>query len=647
MKVKQILFKTISVFLILSLLFLNSVPVLSQELEATPTPTDVSPTATMTPEPTDGPTPTDNPQLTSEDQNSIDETQIYTYGDPTTATGSSIASDSALLDLRVENNNDTTVTRNTIVDNSSGTNSVSDNISLSGPIILTTGDSESRATIATVVNTNIVGLNVQPIIHNLYTPQNANLDLSGIESCQAFDASFAGDIEFNENTGNTVKLLTSQEIESNIGVYNTNKAEVVNNVTLDANTGDNQATDNIGIGVHVETGDATSTAYLANIANTNLVGNCGLFAVINIFEGGTGSLILPNEMGYLSAGQNTDITSQENKNLLIDYGATNSANLTTQITTNTKTGENTITDAIAIDGQIGINTGDNLSQLETIDMANLNFIDSDFIYLRINHNGHFMGNIIGWDGELLEFEDYFVLYKKKAPNAISLASETQSIFENTGDGLNATESGQFDQILDVDAVNDATINNQIALSASTGNNSAGRFGATIDTGDATARAGILNLANTNVIGNNWYVAFVNLFDDFFGDIIFFRPPTPTPTPTSGPTPGNLSTSPENSTSSLIPTPTVTNNITQAFTTFSNKKTNYKKIVSTKKKPKILGIKVKKTPTPSVSPQKYGSILDGISTNTSKLLLIAIVSYIFGFISGVATTKRRLKSNTWR
>ncbi|KXK07629.1 MAG: hypothetical protein UZ21_OP11001000988 [Microgenomates bacterium OLB22] len=45
----------------------------------------------------------------------------------------------------------------------------------------------------------------------------------------------------------------------------------------------------------------------------------------------------------------------------------------------------------------------------------------------------------------------------------------------------------------------------------------------ITTGDATVTAKILNLLNTNIVGNNWYYVMVNVFGNWKGNIRFARP----------------------------------------------------------------------------------------------------------------------------
>src|SRR3989344_1059462 len=391
--IKNVVFiKIISVILIL-LFFITPLTVLSEELPEEPTPT---PTQTVI-----TPTPTDTTQFHSTDESFLYETEYDSLNYPGDSTGSAtvntadnvnvISSDSALLNIKVETDNNTVVIRDTDVYSTTGGNSVSDNISLTGPVTLTTGNVDATATIATIVNTNVVGLNVQPIIHNLFTPLNSDLNLSNISSCQPFDESIAGDIQFNENTGNNVTLLNSDQIEQNVGVYTTNDATITNNIILTSETGHNRAVDNIGSGVELTTGDATSTANIANVANTNLIGNCGLFALFNFFKGGTGSLVLPYEIDFITKGsQNSasSVASNSGDNLsntvystqskLVDVTASNSAILSTIVTTDSNTGLNSIFDSISFDNQLLIDVGDNDSAINTIDMANMNFVDSNF-----------------------------------------------------------------------------------------------------------------------------------------------------------------------------------------------------------------------------------------------------------------------------
>ena len=73
-------------------------------------------------------------------------------------------------------------------------------------------------------------------------------------------------------------------------VTNINKAVVTNNVTAEANTGNNSAS---GIISAVRSGDAAVDVTILNILNTNITGNHWYFQMINVFDKLVGNVVFP------------------------------------------------------------------------------------------------------------------------------------------------------------------------------------------------------------------------------------------------------------------------------------------------------------------------------------------------------------------
>jgi hypothetical protein len=64
-------------------------------------------------------------------------------------------------------------------------------------------------------------------------------------------------------------------------------------------------------------------------------------------------------------------------------------------------------------------------------------------------------------------------------------------------------------------------------------------------GNAATIANIFSLINTNIFGNNWFFALINNFNDFTGNIVFFKPDPPA---------SNQSQTSQSSTNNVTPTP---------------------------------------------------------------------------------------------
>jgi uncharacterized repeat protein (TIGR01451 family) len=100
---------------------------------------------------------------------------------------------------------------------------------------------------------------------------------------------------------------------------------------------------------------------------------------------------------------------------------------------------------------------------------------------------------------------------------------SQSNLENTGDSVSEESSTSTNSEKSVENSNDATVENNIKLVADTGNNSAEGRLSTIKTGNASVTLNEATVANTNIIGKNWFFSIINIFGNFIGNIVFPRP----------------------------------------------------------------------------------------------------------------------------
>jgi len=105
----------------------------------------------------------------------------------------------------------------------------------------------------------------------------------------------------SENSG----TLTVEDGES---VTQLNDAKVVNNITLDANTGGNSASKNVGGDNMIKTGDADVKLTLMNFVNNNFVGGRVFLTVVNVFGSWMGDLVGPGaeKEVYASEGDETE-----------------------------------------------------------------------------------------------------------------------------------------------------------------------------------------------------------------------------------------------------------------------------------------------------------------------------------------------------
>lgn len=165
----------------------------------------------------------------------------------------------------------------------------------------------------------------------------------------------------------------------------------------------------------------------------------------------------------------------------------NEATSTTSATTSANTGEN-----VAESGDSSaIQTGDAYAYSNTINAVNTNIIDSNGFIAFLN--------MIFGEGDV----DLRALF---------------DTFEED-EGSSCDFEGCESQQLKTNISNDTVIENNINVTANTGENNASGSEAVVLTGDAYAMANVTNIANTNIIDANYLVLTFSNFGDLFGNIV--------------------------------------------------------------------------------------------------------------------------------
>ncbi|MBS3903136.1 MAG: DUF11 domain-containing protein [Anaplasmataceae bacterium] len=146
------------------------------------------------------------------------------------------------------------------------------------------------------------------------------------------------------------------------------------------------------------------------------------------------------------------------------------------------------TSEAAEQGETIIDTGDAGGLANLLNVVNTNIIDAQTFFAFLNYlNGHSGDIVIPWD-------------------------------EN---GLVGCENGCFEGDINIENNNEANIQNDVTVIASTGGNNILNNGGTssIVTGNAYAAANIANLINSNIINANYLLVAINSFNHLNGSLI--------------------------------------------------------------------------------------------------------------------------------
>lgn len=362
------------------------------------------------------------------------------------------------------------------VDANSGDNDASGNENS----LVVTGDVYAEANVVTMANTNIV--NSDGFIMLLGTLYDS-LDLRGLKYWE-----FLGDGEQvnSDSCDNSICGTSYTFVDTN------NTADITNNVVVEANSGDNQTSNNTEGGV-VLTGDAYASANVLNLVNTNIVNANYLVFSANHFGDLQGDLLFPaseDMMEFFYGGAGYSSTALVNTD--------NTADVENNVLTEANTGDNTASGNDSV-----IFTGDAQASTNVVDQVNRNYINSDQFLFVFRVHGSWGGSVLGLPEGLV--------WSRGAGGGI-VSSNTSG-----NDDFGANTSNTYD----VNATNAASVTNNVSVSANTGGNAAEDNDLSgIETGDAYAGANVINVVNTNILGRNWILAVVNIFGDWTGSVSF-------------------------------------------------------------------------------------------------------------------------------
>ncbi|MBI2673818.1 MAG: peptidoglycan-binding protein [Candidatus Zambryskibacteria bacterium] len=322
--------------------------------------------------------------------------------------------------LKVETENDATISNVVIVRSSTG-----QNFALGGNgASINTGNAYAGANVVNVANTNIINSNYLLFAFNNFGGWN-------------------GDLIF-PNSDFFSNFFTPFSTVGGANISNTNSANVENEVETSANTGDNETE---GDGSLIETGNAVAGSNVANIINTNLVNAPTFFVVFRIFGNWNGSVFnAPEGISWTETPSGIELFSNDGANEDgagggggIDVKTNNTANIGNNVKVFALTGENKATSA---GGTASINTGNAYAGANVLNVANTNVISSNWIIALINIFGDWSGNVSFGQ------PDIWVASQVEGPEILGPGSEPifHTTVANRGDASahNVRFNGSFD-----------------------------------------------------------------------------------------------------------------------------------------------------------------------------------------------------------
>jgi len=465
---------------------------------ATTDPTTTTTTDPATPPVTPDTSSTTTPTATDPTVTSTT-TTTTTTPDTSSATDPSVQPNTNPTDPNSGNNatvnTDNTVTNNLGADANTGDASVTD---ANNGGAATTGDAANLVNLLNMLNstTGLTSGNLQTFVDNITGDVN-------------------GDITIDPNLLNA--LVNSQGGQGNGGntsLTDNTSATLNNNVDLNATSGDASVTDNKRGGTALS-GDATNLLNLINLLNSNTTAGQTLLGIINIYGNLNGNILLPP--GFLdmllASGSSGSGGSPPDPNGSTQVNLDNNAAINNNITQTATTGDATVTDS-SNRGAGTAATGDATNNLNIFNLTGQQINAANDLLVFVNVLGKWVGLILN------------------APAGTNMGE--------FGGGVTQNITNPSGGNTDVNVANNLQINNNINMTATTGDASvtAGR-GGTATTGNATNSANVLNIVDSNFSVSNWFgILFINVFGSWNGSLqlapAVVTPQTPPAAPGAAP-----------------------------------------------------------------------------------------------------------------
>ncbi len=296
-----------------------------------------------------------------------------------------------------------------------------------------------------------------------------------------------------------------------------NSARVESGASATALTGQNSASRNVGNSA-ITTGNANTSGTIVSALNTNTSGVS--VSEFNVADNHTGDIVL-DFMKNCVSGCGTASSSAASNTVNGDSSTNSATTVGNSQSTTTQTNVGDLGNSLVLAADSGNNkAGQNTGGDSTIKTGGANVAGNALTFLNNNLSGNVQFGVVNIFGTLRG--DIILPITSGSPCVSCGLSSLTAV--NAGNGAGSTNTvGVSNQTADTLAqTNAATIENNLKLSAATGNNLASSNtggDSSIKTGKASTEANVLNIANSNIDGGNMWLVIVNRAGQWIGQIL--------------------------------------------------------------------------------------------------------------------------------
>ncbi len=352
---------------------------------------------------------------------------------------------------------------------------------------------------------------------------NGDVNLNPTQTVNGDGGSLGGSADVT-NTGAGSSNSATDGTNSNLNVNAQTDGNIVNNVNLNATSGDASADSDTNAG-NVASGDATAEVNIINLINSFINSGSSFFGVLNIFGTLNGDILFPNGFlnGAVASGSDTpgaavSGTGADSSNTA---GVSNSGNTTINNAVDNSADNNISTTADTGDASANMDTG--VGSVTTgaatttqglFNLANQSIFGDNAVLVIVNVAGHWIGKIMD-----LPSSDGATTSGLLTDNAT--ATTNSAGVSNTGADSNNAAAVDNNANATVNQSSVGTITNNVNVSAQSGNASADKDtnAGDVSTGNASAMSSVANIFNSVLNVQHWFgVLVINVFGSWTGDV---------------------------------------------------------------------------------------------------------------------------------
>ncbi len=320
----------------------------------------------------------------------------------------------------------------------------------------------------------------------------------------------------NSGNGTSSNNDGSATIVNNNNTIQDNNAAINNSLNQGTVTGQNDANDNVG-STSINTGDANTTGTIITSVNTNVDG--AIVSEFNVDDDHIGDIVLDFAANCIAGCGNGSLLAQN-----IGNGSDSDNNAALDITNNNDTFQNndaTIGNDLMLSSDSGNNSASrNTGGDSSIDTGDANVAANVLTFANNNLAGNVVYGVINIFGDLIGD----IIFPESQLGAPCDGCANNIAAKNTGNGSGSDNEANVDLTNNENVFqnNDADIINNLVFDATTGGNqtNANTGGdASVQTGDASVDVNVLNVVNTNLIGGNMWLVFINEAGNWIGKLI--------------------------------------------------------------------------------------------------------------------------------